>query len=304
MLGDSREVAAARPDGGQSRFQGRFINALDVQMVVGREVHGSGRRDGDAEAGVSPEDRRARIVVAADDIGRNVVRGEGIHEQLLKAPVEDQRPSRQFLHADRFPLRGPVEVLRHRGDHGLRLPVFAVEMRGIERRAHDGDLDEPLFQQLDELIRIAVVDLKLDARIRLPEGAHALLEQDAAGGRDGAEGQRPAEPLLEIPQLSLRRRGHLEELLGARGEEPAGIRQLDVMRAAAKEREPEFFLEQLHLIAQRRLGHVQPPRGSRNLPLLHDRHEITQLFQIHNGSHSSLVLSSILSWRRMPTRVR
>ena len=44
---------------------------------MGGKLDGGGRCDGDAEAGIGPEDCRARIVVEAGDFWREVVRGEG-----------------------------------------------------------------------------------------------------------------------------------------------------------------------------------------------------------------------------------
>ena len=117
----------------------------------------------------------------------------------------------------------------------------------------------------------------MDARKLGAEDLHALVHQDAARRGDGADGERAAEALPEVLEFPLRHRGHVEELGRPRGEQLAGLGQLDVVRATPEELEPDFVLEHLHLVAQRRLGHVQPPRGRCDLPLLHDRHEIAQL---------------------------
>ena len=103
------------------------------------------------------------------------------------------------------------------------------------------------------------------------------MHQQVAGRGDRADGERAAESLLEVLELPLRHGRHVEELGRAGGEQLTGLGQLDVVRPTPEELEPDLVLEHLHLVAQWWLGHVQPPRSRRDLPLLHDRHEIAQL---------------------------
>ena len=81
-----------------------------MQVVMGGKLDGGGRCDGDAEAGIGPEDCRARIVVEAGDFWREVVRGEGVEQQLLEAAVEDQGLFCQLLHGNLLLLGHPVEL--------------------------------------------------------------------------------------------------------------------------------------------------------------------------------------------------
>ena len=73
-------------------------------------------------------------------------------------------------------------------------------------------------------------------------------------------------------------REHLDRLFV---EEPPRLGQPQRPRRAVDQFGADFGFELLDLPAQRRLGDVQPVRGAREIALAGDRHEITQLPEVH-----------------------
>ena len=68
---------------------------------------------------------------------------------------------------------------------------------------------------------------------------------------------------------------------GVAQERLAGRRQLDPPARAGQQREPELVLQRPDLLAERRLGDVQPRGGAPEVQLLGDGDEITQLAKFH-----------------------
>ena len=59
-----------------------------------------------------------------------------------------------------------------------------------------------------------------------------------------------------------------------------------ISRLLLQELDAQFFFQGLHLLAQRRLGHVKAPGGGCDLAFFGDDHEISELTDIH--THASL----------------
>ena len=66
-----------------------------------------------------------------------------------------------------------------------------------------------------------------------------------------------------------------------RVEDPPRFGQTQRPRAAFEQRQAHVFFDLLNLSAQRRLRHVQPLRGTREILLFGDRHEVSKLAQFH-----------------------
>lgn len=75
-------------------------------------------------------------------------------------------------------------------------------------------------------------------------------------------------------------------ICGPAVEDFAGVGQGDAARLPLQELDAQFFFQGLHLLAQRRLGHVKAPGGGCDLAFFGDDHEISELTDIH--THASL----------------
>jgi len=75
--------------------------------------------------------------------------------------------------------------------------------------------------------------------------------------------------------------GAPEETLRFIQEDPAGMGQLDMPFAACEQRDPQLLLEQPHLVTQCWLGDVHALGCPREMELLGDGNEVTQLAKVH-----------------------
>src|SRR5205085_5847784 len=66
-------------------------------------------------------------------------------------------------------------------------------------------------------------------------------------------------------------------------EDAARMRQLDAALGAPEQRDPQLFLEQTHLVAERRLSDAGTAGRPGKVQLLGDSDEVTQLAKIHSS---------------------
>jgi hypothetical protein len=78
----------------------------------------------------------------------------------------------------------------------------------------------------------------------------------------------------------------LEDLLGMRHRDDAGLREGDAPARRLEQRMPERALEQAHLFADRLHGHVQPRGGARHAALLGDHPEVIEVAVVERGGHA------------------
>jgi hypothetical protein len=142
----------------------------------------------------------------------------------------------------------------------------------------------------------------------LPRGARRARSGRTFFGRGGAgshfEPLTPGQPAASAPVASAPRgsrdhlaigeivvqrqpphvRDGLQNVTRARQQAMTGRQELDPTGGSTKERNAELVLETADLTAQRRLRDVEAARGSPDVSLFGDRHEIAQLVQAHPAS--------------------
>jgi hypothetical protein len=71
-------------------------------------------------------------------------------------------------------------------------------------------------------------------------------------------------------------------------ENASGLSQLDATRLAAKELDVELGFDCLDPLAERRLLHAQPLGSSRDVALLGNGHELTEVPQLYSHTESNM----------------
>jgi hypothetical protein len=179
-------------------------------------------------------------------------------------------------------VHGERVVGRQRGNERLDADGLDDEVRVIDRRAQQRDVQRPLEEPLD-----------LGRREHLPSqvqpdprqlGAQRLGEmgQERVGHR-AREADRQATELARCrrPGVLLRgaRRGE-DRVRAVEQHLPRG-QQLDAARRAPQQRRPDVGLEAADELRERRLGHVQPGGRATEVQLLPDGDERVQLTDLH-----------------------
>ena len=83
--------------------------------------------------------------------------------------------------------------------------------------------------------------------------------------------------------------GGAQQRRSALEQELARLGQLELMRGAVQQLDPELLFEQPHLAAERRLGDVQPLGRAREVSLPRDRDEVLQPTKIGHRTDRSCV---------------
>jgi len=109
-------------------------------------------------------------------------------------------------------------------------------------------------------------------------------EIDRAHRVQRADRQAAALHARQRLQLGGRRVELGEDVAGARVEQLARAGERDLASGALHEREPDLGLQPLDLLRQRGLCDVLASRGSREVTLVGERHEVAQLAQFHMHS--------------------
>jgi len=124
------------------------------------------------------------------------------------------------------------------------------------------------------------VQLQLDHGVRGAKAPDDLGQHAVQRGGDEADRQAAldlADPLGHRGQLG----GLGQQLAGMRVEEAAGLGELERPAAALEQQHPQVILQLLDLPGQRRLGDVQALGRAREVQLLGDGNEVTQVTQFH-----------------------
>ena len=111
--------------------------------------------------------------------------------------------------------------------------------------------------------------------------------EEAAGNEFGGGGNDPqldgaGNFLIQADNFRFRKLAEIED-----GKRPfiegfAGQSQPDMAGAALKERYAQLLLQQLHLMAERRLGEMQPAGGQGNSSFVDDSNKVAKLPEFHS----------------------
>ena len=173
--------------------------------------------------------------------------------------------------------------LGDRGHEPLASGHFADDAFGLDRKAHESDVDPAPAEGLDLSLRREVLKEDLDRRRVLPEEPEGLAQERPVGLRRNADDQLPGFLPRRLPRQARRALG--------RGQNPARFpeepisrrRELDVTPDAPQKIDLELGLEIPDLLAQGRLGGVETVRGAAEVEVLGDRDEVAKVPQLHEA---------------------
>ncbi len=218
-------------------------------------------------------------------------------------------PHRRRLHPRRRQQRGEhVQPLaRHRiGDQGLageilrrherlrrqRMGRGRDEARLVVEQRREGDPVQVLRVGGDHQVHLLALqrrqrpegEARADVHVDLRPGPSELLQHreqplEAGMALDG-DMQPPRPPRDEAGELRLQRRHLRQDPLGGAQQLHPRRRQLHRFRPAHEQLHPGLVLQVLHLVAQRRLGDVQPVRRPRQSALVVDRLDRAQVAEL------------------------
>ena len=86
-------------DDGQLGAQARFVDGFGLELGQAGRRDGRCRDDGVAQAGFGPEQGRPGVVIAAEEVRREVVGFADVVEELVEAAVEDEWQALQLFDA-------------------------------------------------------------------------------------------------------------------------------------------------------------------------------------------------------------
>ena len=190
---------------------------------------------------------------------------------------------------------GELVVLGDRGDGALAHHLVEVEVDvGLDRRAHQGDVDHAGAERAQLLGGGALAQLDLDAGAGAAKALHG-------GGHDRQQRRAhegdPQDARLAGVDRAGGGDGHVEL-----GEHGAGVAQEGLARRgqlhpaarALQQRAAELGLERVDLLAERRLGDVQSRRGAPEVQLLGDGDEIAKLAEFHDLDPMAVTVVSLI----------
>jgi len=171
--------------------------------------------------------------------------------------------------------------VRHRDHHGLLEHGLEAQPGPAPRRAQEADVEAAVVELAQLLGRTELVQAQRDIRRLLAERAQQL-GHEAIHRRADEPHRQPAHlAALDAPRLAGGVLDGLEDL--ARPHEERGARrgQLDLALVAREQLRADLLLELADLLAERRLGHVQPLRRAAEVQLLGDGHEVAKVSEFH-----------------------
>ena len=223
------------------------------------------RRDGIAEPGRESGVTERRV----DD---------AVQQDLLAPWWQQQRVLRELVETDAVP---PGQRMSARcGDDEVLHPEAVDGHPVVDQLTPDQcDVDVAGHHRVDALGEVLQHELDLDVGPFLPDrgdrGECALGERHVRGQSDAGRAFADHRPGTV---------GEFEDLFGDGEQAPAGLGDRDRPRRPLEQRHPEIALEAGDLMADGRLGHVQPFGGAGEAEVPADRHECGELSQLHPGS--------------------
>ena len=209
--------------------------------------------------------------------------GHGQLPQVVAVPEHHQRLALAGRRCARAGRR-PAAALRRRHHHQVLPQQLHRGQRGGRRRQrqHDQGQVEGAARQLPyEIVRAALLDQQLDARMPVVEGAQHVRQQARAQARRGAQPDPPAAQLGQLLHLVPGRVRVGQDAAGQRQQRLAGVGERDVAAGPAEQVRAQLPLQRLDLLGERGLGDVDPLGGPGEVPGLGDRHEVVELLELH-----------------------
>ena len=170
---------------------------------------------------------------------------------------------------------------RDRGDGGLADEHLDLDVRIADRQRREAEIGGAGCQRADLVARRALVELDVDRRVRHAQPLHDARHERQERRAGEAHAQRPGLPLVDAARVV---RGAVEvgqDRARVAQEGLAGRRHLHAPARPREELAAQLVLQQPDLVAQRRLGHVEPLGGAAEVQLLGDGHEVAELTQLH-----------------------
>ena len=210
------------------------------------------------------------------------------HPAFLPRRIDEQRLVAHLGDADVRLLR---EAVMTRGDeHDLVLEHLPRDQAPVgHRRADDGEIDLAGQEHRDRRARRLDVDPHLDAR-KLAAVSHQQRRQPViAGVALGGDPQHAGVLLPHPADVLLGLRQALEDVLRGHQQPLAGGREHQTLADAQEERRAQPRFDAAELVAERRLGQVQPVAGARQAAHVRDGGDQLQMpdFEIHTHENTS-----------------
>ncbi|MNX77582.1 hypothetical protein D3C86_1091300 [compost metagenome] len=199
-------------------------------------------------------------------IGREAGRFELLRVAAAHGGVglpQDERFARELVRVDGAAL-GPR--VRGRGDHHqlvleAALGKPAAQLPGRRRRLDHGQIQGARAQPGPEAFPFQDVKAALEGRVTLGERAQDARQQVDAGGGFGAKQQRALGDAAKRVEGIAHPPGLAEQVLGVRHQGFACRGEREPPPAPREERKPQVLFQLVNLLADRRLGEAQAPRG-------------------------------------------
>ncbi len=257
----------------------------DVRMAQATDEF---RYDREAEAGGDETDQRRRLPdllrdargEAPDDAGAEDLVGEaGAFEAQRDQPLGSKD-------IDRNAAAGG-EVMVGRKGHTQPFPPRHVgdEVGVFGRTAQDAQIRPVRLERRDLIVRRHLVDAHVHRPEPLLEGADQASERPGEDGTRHPDVQDACGPRADGPCPVGRIDALAQDRPGVPQEIRTGGRQGDASARPFEQGDADLHLEVADLLAQRRLRHAQDVGRRGEAEVLGDRHEITEVAQLHAQNH-------------------
>ena len=163
------------------------------------------------------------------------------------------------------------------GQHGPGGQDVAGEGPAQEGGAHQRQVELPAAQLLQQLVGIGLVQFEGHPWVRPAEGGDPRPRRHFTDTADKAQAQCAAMGVAAVRHCLDCAPGHRQQALPPLIEDLPLLGQFQGVGAAAKERAAQFRLQQLHLLADGGLGHMEFPGGLVDAALLHHGDEVLDL---------------------------
>src|SRR6266540_1931573 len=177
-------------------------------------------------------------------------------------------------------------TFRKHNDERLTDDRFHDEGLVARGKPQQARMDLAVVQHLELFARPEELKRELDSRMTLAKEGQQARKDVELGGRHVADDQladlaprRPARDLHRALRLGQRQPRFDEE-------GPTGVRQRDSAIRPMEETDAELALEVADLLTERRLRDVQALRGSTEMQLFGDRHEVPEVTKLHDWTIS------------------
>ena len=170
---------------------------------------------------------------------------------------------------------------RHGGDRALAREDLHVQPRIGHRERRQPEVGDARRQRADLVARRALAQLDVDLGMQRAEALDDAGDERQQRRAGEAHAQQAGLAVVDAPRVAPRPVEIAEDRPRVAQERLARGRHLHPAARARQQLAPELLLQQPDLVAQRRLGHVQPRGGPAEVQLLRHGHEISELPELH-----------------------